>query len=69
MATKKIETLAEHLRCPCGSGEYGEPLYDARGIYVSKVCEKCEAKIKAGFRSDIFTDSDYWHDEPIEEPD
>ena len=44
-------------------------LYDARGLYVSRVCESCESEVKKGFRPEIFTDSDYSHDEPIDSDD
>ena len=53
--------------CNCGSGEYSRVLNDARGIYCGHVCDKCEDRVKAKYRPDIFEDSDYWHDEPIEE--
>ena len=55
------------LQCNCGSGEHPENLYDARGIYCCKVCSKCEAEKRKEFRADIFTDANYWHDEPIDE--
>lgn len=42
-------------------------IYDARGIEVAKVCHLCEETKKAGYRSDIFVDADYWADEPIDE--
>lgn len=54
-------------KCTCGSGEISSALYDARGIYVSRVCSKCEAKVKSHYRPDIFTDSNYWTDESVEE--
>lgn len=47
--------------CPCGSGEPRRELVDARGIFCTFVCDKCEK------RPDIFTDSQYWTDEPVEE--
>ena len=53
--------------CHCGSGEESEELLDARGIYVSRICSKCEEAVKRRYRPDIFTDSSYWADEPIEE--
>ena len=53
--------------CPCGSGEFPRELKDARGIFCGYVCNECEAGKRAEFRDDIFTDSDYWHDEPIED--
>lgn len=42
-------------------------LYDARGIYVSRVCKFCVKKIKSQYRPEIFTDSDYETSEPIDE--
>ena len=53
--------------CNCGRGLESEALYDARGIYCARVCPKCVAKVKAGYRPEIFSDSSYWTDEPIEE--
>ena len=49
-----------------GSGLPRHALIDARGIFCAYVCRKCEAKKRAGFRPDIFTDANYWTDEPIE---
>jgi len=54
-------------QCPCGSGEVPEEVLDARGIYVALVCDKCRTRKLAGYRADVFTDSNYWHDEPIDE--
>jgi hypothetical protein len=53
--------------CPCGSGESRRELVDARGIFCTFVCDKCEKQKRAKFRPDIFTDSQYWTDEPVEE--
>jgi len=53
--------------CICGSGLPSEQLYDARGIYVSRVCEACEAEVRSRYRPEIFSDSGYECDEPIEE--
>lgn len=47
-----------------GDGSYW--LNDARGIPCGRVCERCEPEVKADFRPEIFTDSDYWTDEPID---
>ena len=55
--------------CRCGSKLERYELYDARGIFVSYVCESCEPAVRAKFRPDIFTDSAYWHDEPIDPED
>ena len=54
-------------KCRCGSGEERHALYDARGIFATYVCDKCEESKKKEFRQDVFDDPDYWHDEPIDE--
>lgn len=52
--------------CHCGSEKYSYELYDAKGIYVSRVCEDCEEEVKAGFRPEIFEDSNYYTEEPVD---
>jgi hypothetical protein len=44
-----------------------QPLYDARGIFCTYVCHICEAHKRDQFRPEIFSDPDYWTDEPVEE--
>jgi hypothetical protein len=51
------------------TGEYMYLLSDARGMPVANVCWRCEDEVRKRYRLDIFTDSDYWHDEPINEED
>lgn len=41
--------------------------YDARGIPLARVCERCQAEKLASYRPDVLTDSGYWADEDIEE--
>lgn len=53
--------------CKCGSRRLPYKLVDARGIFCAYVCEACEAEVRKRYRSDIFTDFNYWHDEPIDE--
>jgi len=53
--------------CPCGSGQASEWQYDARGIELCRTCDDCHERKMAGYRPDVLTDPDYWHDEPIEE--
>jgi len=52
--------------CYCGSGEPRYELVDARGIFVSFVCSKCEDEKRKGYRPEIFGDTNYEADEPIE---
>ncbi len=54
-------------QCPCGSGEYPEAQHDARNIFLCYTCSKCEKQKLAGYRPDVLTDPNYWHDEPIDE--
>jgi hypothetical protein len=43
--------------------------YDARGIPLARVCEKCVDDVLAKYRSDVLTDSNYIANEPIEPED
>jgi hypothetical protein len=54
--------------CFCGSGKERYELCDAYGIFVAFVCEKCEKKVKEGYRPEIFTGA-YYADELIEPED
>jgi hypothetical protein len=53
--------------CPCGSGLHRRELKDARGIFCTFVCDKCEAAKKRNFRPDIFTDPNYPTVESVDE--
>lgn len=57
--------MARLEKCPCGSGEYPEQLYDGHGIFMCYVCSKCRKKKVAGYRPDIF--EAYDTDEQIED--
>jgi hypothetical protein len=46
---------------------YRRQLLDARGIFCCYVCDACEVEKKARYRPEIFTDSNYRHDEPIDD--
>ena len=53
--------------CSCGSGLWRRELKDARGISCGFVCDRCEARKREQFRSEIFEDSRYETDEPIDD--
>lgn len=53
--------------CTCGSGKPRWAEYDARGIFLAYVCEDCRDDKLAGYRPDVLSDPNYWHDEPIDE--
>ncbi len=55
------------MECNCGSTLERFPRYDARGIFLYFACDKCEQEKESRYRPDIFTDSNYWVDEDIEE--
>jgi len=40
--------------------------YDARGIYLCRVCDKCYKARLSTFRKDVLTNPSYQADEPIE---
>lgn len=56
-------------QCPCGSGLEAQLEYDARGIELGYMCEKCRKEKLAKFRPDVLSDPNYWTDEPIEPED
>ena len=58
--------MANQTACSCGSGLPKRPLHDARGIFCTFVCDRCEVEKRKQFRPEIFT-SLYEADEPIEE--
>ena len=47
--------------------DYSWEEYDARGIYLCRVCTKCVKAKLAMYRLDVLRDSNYEADEPIEE--
>lgn len=52
--------------CPCGSGLPRFEIVDARGIFCTFACDKCEAAKRAKYRPAIFSDPQYAADEPID---
>lgn len=58
--------MIERWQCNCGSGLAKRELVDARGIFCTFVCDKCERQKRQGFRPEIFN-IQYEADEPIEE--
>jgi hypothetical protein len=71
MKTLKLGTKTRTIDIdPCGMHEPGDGSWwanDARGIPLKRVCDRCEKFKLAGFRADVLTDPNYWHDEPIDE--
>ena len=46
--------------------EYQWQEYDARGIYLCRVCDNCVQEKLAKYRPEVLTDSCYAADEPID---
>ena len=59
----------EPRKCSCGSGEYQEAEYDARGIFLTYACSKCRKKRLSHFRPEVLSDPNYKADESIEPED
>jgi hypothetical protein len=56
--------------CHCGSGLPSRELSDAQGIYIGRVCDRCERATRAHYRPEIFSGYDQDDvDEPIEPDD
>ena len=53
-------------KCPCGSGHWPEIEYDARGIPLGYMCDKCRSTKLGKFRPDVLTNANYEADEAIE---
>lgn len=67
--TEKPDTIEQQVadgRHQCEPDD-SWPEYDARGIYLCRVCEVCEKAKLRGYRPDVLTDPQYWHDEPLDE--
>lgn len=51
----------------CEKSDYPvEAHYDARGIYITKCCDKCWKEVSKGYRQDVLEDPGYEADEPFE---
>lgn len=58
--------MARLRECPCGSGQWPDAHHDARGIFLTYACEKCECEKLSGYRPEVLTDPNYYHDEPLD---
>ena len=45
---------------------YCWPAYDARGIYLAKVCDECEEEKLSKYRKDVLSNPNYESDEEID---
>lgn len=63
-----IKKIVSRIKlCSCGSLLHYEDVYDARGLFVGRVCDKCRAKRLGGYRQEIFTNGNYDTCESVEE--
>jgi hypothetical protein len=58
--------MTQPRACSCGSGITRWARYDARGIFLTYVCPKCEARRMREFRPEVLTDPNYEADEDID---
>ena len=56
----------DHGRDEDNGTDNGWAEYDARGIYLTKVCDKCRKHKLSKYRRDVLADPSYECDEPIE---
>ena len=56
--------IVKDVQVECDDHRWDE--YDARGIYLCKVCTKCEKAKLSRYRPEVLTDSCYAADEPID---
>ena len=45
--------------------DYSWDEYDARGIYLCHVCDKCEKAKLSQYRPEVLSNPDYWAEEEI----
>ena len=53
--------------CPCGSGLLPTLVYDARGIELGFMCERCRKRRLASYRPEVLIDPNYEHEEPLDD--
>ena len=51
--------MDEYKKCNCGSGEPPYATYDARGIFLTYVCDNCKKQKLKRYRPDVLTDPNY----------
>lgn len=56
-------------KCNCGSGEWADEQFDARGIYLTITCHSCHKGKMAQYRPEVLANPNYEHCEDVEEPD
>jgi hypothetical protein len=53
--------------CTCGSGLPSRWQKDARGIELCRTCPRCHSERMSHYRTEVLTDPNYAHDEPIDD--
>jgi len=59
--------MARLQECWCGSKQWPDANYDARGIFLCYSCGKCHKEKMKGYRPEVLNDSQYECCEQIEE--
>ena len=57
------KVIYKTMCCSCGSRHLPDKLFDARGIYVGRVCPECEEITRSKYRAEIFSDPNYEADD------
>jgi hypothetical protein len=62
----KLDPQFMIVECTCGSGLESCDEYDARGIYLCRVCPRCYDEKMSRYRPEVLTNPQYDCDEQIE---
>lgn len=62
-----MKSQPEVRDCNCGSGLPSAWTYDARGIELARVCDRCRDRVLDSYRREVLVDPDYELDEPLED--
>jgi predicted RNA-binding protein YlxR (DUF448 family) len=63
-----MEDLSEHQCRLDPDVDFSWEESDARGIYLCRVCDKCEQAKLSKYRPEVLSNSNYHCDELVEEP-
>lgn len=65
-----LAIMTPQRTCRCGSGLTPRELFDAQRIYIGRVCDQCEPRVRSQYRPEIFAGYNQADvDEPIEPDD
>jgi hypothetical protein len=53
--------------CNCGSGLSSAWTYDAKGVEIARVCDRCRDRVLDAYRREVLVDPGYELDEPLDD--